>query len=239
MPFDTFQWGEVMNAMSHIATPLFSQPPWNTTSAHHNHRQLATKTHLQVRWTMTRPLVWLISMVPITRINKWPPEPITPIDQCPPPGLINGHDQPPTTMIDEWQQGPTTTIDEWSQVPTMTHSHGSMGTSFDKPPRVPMTLNEWPIALLMIPQPAPILHPRSLPCRSPSHTPYWQTRRNPHPNADANPNAKVNQTQTQARTQVPPPHPCPWSEPWHKHQQFAISLGSRELSNRERAAWKG
>ena len=52
-PFDTSKWGEVRNTMSHIATPLFSQPPRNTMSTHHNHWQLAMRIHLQHWRTMT------------------------------------------------------------------------------------------------------------------------------------------------------------------------------------------
>lgn len=35
--WDTSQLGDMMNVMSHITTPLFSQPPRNTMSAHHDH----------------------------------------------------------------------------------------------------------------------------------------------------------------------------------------------------------
>jgi len=36
---DTSQLGEVTNAMSHVNTHLFSQPPRNTMSTHHDHRR--------------------------------------------------------------------------------------------------------------------------------------------------------------------------------------------------------
>ena len=55
--------------------------------------------------------------------------------------------RPPTTTIDERPQGPITTIDERSRVPTMTTSHGAIGTSFDKRPRAPTTINEWEIPI--------------------------------------------------------------------------------------------
>ena len=136
MAFNTSQWGEMTNTMSNITTPLFSQPPQNTTSTHHNYRWLAMKTHLQVWRTMIRP-----TNVHGAHYQDW---------------------QTATRAHHHHQQVPTSRINEWPWVPTTTNSHGAIGPSFNKWPQVPTMLSELPIASTMIPQSAPILYSRFL-----------------------------------------------------------------------------
>ena len=113
--------------------------------------------------------------------------------------------QLPTMTINDWPWGPTTRIDGWWWGLTNVHRAHHHDQQGPKQPQAPMTINKQPIALLMIPQPAFILHPHSPPCRPCLTYPISaDTRGNTNPNADTSPNAEVNQTQTPAWTQVCP-----------------------------------
>ena len=126
--FDTSQLGEVMNVMSHITTPLFSQPPRNMMSTDHYHQWLATRTHLQDWQTMTRPInvhgahYWDWQMATRAHhhhINKFPlpgsingynqPQPqLTNSNKGPSPPLMNSHKCPPWQMAMEPLAPPST-----------------------------------------------------------------------------------------------------------------------------------
>jgi len=83
----TTGWGDEHDVTCHYHT-LFSQPPRNATSAHHD-RGMATTTHEHPR-------------APSTTINEWRWWP-------------TGHEDPPpwSTSAHEWPQGTTPTVDEW------------------------------------------------------------------------------------------------------------------------------
>jgi len=121
----TTGWGDKHDVTRHYHT-LFSQPPQNATSAHHDPWRLAMRIHHHDRGMATTAHEH--PRVPSTTINErrwWP----------------TGHEDPPprSTSAHEWPQGTTPTVDEWPRGETRAEGdpQGMCRTSlhFD-PPRL-------------------------------------------------------------------------------------------------------
>jgi len=100
----TTGWGDEHNVTHHYHT-LFSQPPWNATSTHHDPQRLAMRIHHHDRGMVMTAHEH--PRAPSTTINKWRWWPTGHED--PPPWLTSAHEQPQgtTPTINKWPQGET------------------------------------------------------------------------------------------------------------------------------------
>ncbi|EDR02672.1 uncharacterized protein LACBIDRAFT_332178 [Laccaria bicolor S238N-H82] len=142
---DTSQLGEVTNAMSHVTTPLFSQPPRPSTTGHQDppprlrngddHQRTSTGPTTRIDERPRGPASTTIDgrrRAP-TNIHARPAPPSRNADDGPPRSLTIGYQDPPPQLTSFYVR-PTPTIDGWPRGPTIdgrrrapTNVHGATG----------------------------------------------------------------------------------------------------------------